>query len=321
MFQNGACYKIVHDVQLWNLYLNLSHRIGAIAIVMPAYPLVYDGEPEEVAVTKLKQVADALWTLFWPSKDCCVQLHIESFNIDMGIALRLSSAIKQLPNLQSFFFEACRGSEKSMAVFFRSLRGNLTKLRHLYLPELRALETGTNQTLQPTYCLQSLLCGYPGCPDLVYLDVSYGKFGPKPFLNILDICRHNTSIEVLVLRRIDINHVFFREQIYRYISDGGMPLLDIVFGYDNEWKHFKNRMNHFFWLNKEDREREPMIQYLDCENPNSALLPYVLSPLLTKYKGPNDVYGHLRLMTNLKNHIIGHTSTRLPKRKRSQTIP
>jgi LPS sulfotransferase NodH len=80
-------------------------------------------------------------------------------------------------------------------------------------------------------------------------------------------------------------------------------------------------MNHFFWLNKEDREREPMIQYLDCENPNSALLPYVLSPLLTKYKGPNDVYGHLRLMTNLKNHIIGHTGTRLPKRKRSQTIP
>jgi hypothetical protein len=320
-FQNGACYEIVNNPELWDLYVNLSEHVGAIAIVMPAYPLVYDGEPEEAAVDRLWRVARALRGLFECSRDCCVQLHIESFNINIDIAIVLGAAIRELPNLQSFFFEACRGNEESLARLFRSLRGKLPKLRHLYLPELRALETSDNNrnspNLQPTSCLKELLCTFPGCPDLVYLDVSFGKFGRKAFTNILDICNWWTlSVEVLVLDQVSIDYLFLTRQIYRYMSHGDMQLLDIVFG-NNEWRQFKNSMNHLFRLNKEKRERRPLLEYLESNNANIALVPYALSALLKTYEGPNDVYHRLRIATDLKNVIIRHSGLLPVKRKHS----
>jgi hypothetical protein len=321
-FQNGACYKIVQNLELWNLYVNLSDYVGAIAIVMPVFPLVYHGEPEEPAVDRLLRVARALQGLFRCSGDSCVQLHIEGFNMNISIASVLGVAIRELPNLQSFFFEACRGSEESLAVLFRSLRGKLPKLRHLYLPELQAEELTNNNRnnphLQPTWCLAEFLVGtvYPGCHDLVYLDVSFGEFGRRPFLRILDICRKNKSIEVLVLNGVGINHLFLTREVYRYMSDGSMPLLDIVFG-NNEWRQFKNSMNHFFRLNKEKRERRPLLEYLESENASIALVPYALSALLKKYEGPNDVYHRLCIATDLKNVIIRHSGLLPIKRKRS----
>jgi hypothetical protein len=98
--------------------------------------------------------------------------------------------------------------------------------------------------------------------------------------------------------------------------DGSIPLLDIVFG-NNEWRQFKNSMNHLFRLNKEKRERRPLLEYLESNNTNTALVPYTLSALLKTYEGPNDVYHRLRIATDLKNVIIRHSGLLPVKRKHS----
>jgi hypothetical protein len=64
-------------------------------------------------------------------------------------------------------------------------------------------------------------------------------------------------------------------------------------------------MNHLFRLNKEKREQRPLLEYLESNNANIALVPYALSALLKTYEGPNDVYHRLRIATDLKMLLLG----------------
>jgi hypothetical protein len=222
----------------------------------------------------------------------CVQLHIEFFNITVEVAHLLGLGIAKLTNLQSLFFEGNRGNEVSYAILFHSLRGKLPNVRHLSLPNLIE-HHNTPQYHCVSFHLKKLLVN---CAKLVYFDISYRHFAPCAIKRLLDICVLNKSIQVLCIQHLSTNMGFLSQMIQQRLSSGCMPLLDIVFGDKyNCWTHPKNeRMNLFFCLNKEKRERRPLLQCLHTHSFEYAILPYVLSALGKKQAGFNDIYQLLR---------------------------
>jgi hypothetical protein len=261
------------------------------------------GHPVGPVLNKLGRCTTALLQIFMLSSSSCVQLHIQSFNIDFEIAYSLAKAISELKQLRSFHFECNRGSqafESSLGYLFRFLRGELPNLRHLYLPKLQMTDTATSCHRTSVHFAELLI----GCPKLVYLDVSFGKFLGNAFQRIMYICEMNKSIQVLVLRKVFTNEFFPYYSIWVPMSSGRLPLLDIVFGYKNEWRKIKNSMNLFFCLNKEKRERRLLLESLHSHSYQYRQLPEVLQQLGNKHEGVTDIYESILLNRNSLKDII-----------------
>jgi hypothetical protein len=297
-FQNGAECTIVDTPKLLPLYRSIASSIKIISVSSPAFPLEFHLHTPQLMVSLLMRSVLALLTLFAFSSTSCVQLHFENFNITDAVSDILCQAIAQLTELQSFYFEGNRGTEASYAYLFRSLSGKLPNLRHLYLPEMRLLHSNHRPSECPCFYLKQLVVG---CPKLVYFDVSYSKLTHAAYTMILNICELNRSIQVLNLWNL-AGTLFVTRDIYNRMSSGRLNLLDIIFGYDknNEWKHFKNRMNVYFSLNKEKRERRPLLESLHSftdtldANERDKQIPILLSELGTKREGTYDIYCALR---------------------------
>jgi hypothetical protein len=88
------------------------------------------------------------------------------------------------------------------------------------------------------------------------------------------------------------------------MSSGRLPLLDIVFGYNNKWRKIKNSMNLFFCLNKEKRERRLLLQSLHFHLYRYHQLPEVLQQLSNKREGVTDIYESILLNRNSLKDII-----------------
>ena len=143
------------------------------------------------------------------------------------------------------------------------------------------------------------------CKKLVYVDVSFGKFNRPGLINILNACGRNESIQVLGLRGVLTKAFDMRPVIYRAMACGSPALLDIVFGYNREWMGFKNSMNLFFCLNKENRERKRLLHELRSKV-ETARLPYVLSELRKKRKLTSGVSDTFTCFRNNRSLLIEH---------------
>ena len=139
----------------------------------------------------------------------------------------------------------------------------------------------------------------------MYLDVSFGKFNCPGLVDILNTCGKNSSIQVLGLRGVLTKDFDMRSLIYRTMSSGSPALLDIVFGYNREWMGFKNSMNLFFCLNKENRERKRLLDELESKV-ETARLPYVLSELGKKRKLTSGVSDTFTCFRNNRSLLIEH---------------
>jgi hypothetical protein len=144
---------------------------------------------------------------------------------------------------------------------------------------------------------------------------------------VLDVCEEHKCIQVLVVRDLVGDEKCLKDGIRERISTGRMNLLDIVFENKrgNKWRRFKAEMDIFFCLNKEKRERRPLLESLLSPSFDSGRLPYVLSELGNKQEGHGDLFEAFRDKGKLLVHVVVQSRKKPSnynlKRKHSEVGP
>jgi hypothetical protein len=291
-FERGACSKIGREPALLARYRLIAPSIASITVPDLSYP---SGSP--YPQFDLEISACGLLTLLLDASDSCKQLRIHNCNSTRGVAFVLGFGISKLTKLQSLFLEHKEG--EYLEHVFSRIDGGLPHLRHLYLPGLPLTQDYSFFLFRTKRFLLT-------CPNLVYFDISNSAFGAQGIKMVLDVCEEHKCIQVLVVRDLVGDEECLKDGIRERISTGRMPLLDIVFENrrGNKWRRFKAEMDIFFCLNKEKRERRPLLESLLSPSFDSGRLPYVLSELGNKQEGHGDLFEAFRDKGKLLVHVV-----------------
>jgi hypothetical protein len=313
-FVNSGSYNVTDNRELMSKYEELAPMVRSIRLKY-SFPFMGD----------YGRSAHALVQCCSLSSECCVELRLEGFFMHYENVFVIQRAIRELKNLRNLYLEANSIVEDGcVGHLFLMLREKTPSLRYLHIPKISMI---VEHDMVGTQCYK--VCQFvQSCRKLVYLDVSFGKFNGKGFMSTLDVCAKNKSIQVLGLRGVLMKAFDMRTVIHRYMASGDLPLLDIVFGYEKEWMAFKNSLNLFFCLNKENRERERLLEELDSKV-EICRVPYVLSELGKKQKlerGVSDTFTWFRdngsalieLIVDLRNEETGHRNVTIEALRRTQ---